>query len=818
MKKFLLLTVALFFSISLFAQQSGVSGLITDEAGRPVPFVSVHIKGTTRGTSANSEGRYTLPLPTGEYELLYKAIGFKQGSKTITIKGAETVNIQLKTETYELKNVTIRAGAEDPAYAIIRKAIKKRKGYLNEVKAFSCDVYIKGLQKLLDAPKRFLGRDINEVAREAGLDSNRRGIIYLSESESKYSFKRPNEEHEEMISSKVSGNNRAFSFNRASDFKVNFYENLLDWDGLSNRPFVSPIADNALFYYNYKYMGFTTENGETINKIKVIPKRAHDPVFDGYIYIIDDSWRLHSVDLSMSKRSNIFLLDTLKINQQFLPVDKNAWMPSSVKFEFTGGFLGFKFGGYFIGIFKNYDIEPGFAKNSFNEVMRITKGVNKKDSTYWQNSRPIPLTDEEITDYKKKDKLAARRESKPYLDSIDAKRNKFNIGKLIIGSGYSHYNRYDRESYHFNSLSQSLLFNTVEGFAIDYGAGFRKQIDSNTNRNLNLAGKIRYGFANQKWHGSIYGNISNRELSFNWAAGSDVVDMNDRQPISPWWNTTHSLLFRQNFEKLYDKQFANLGINTRVIGTWTAGINAEYANRKWLPNASNYSIFNPGNRQYTSNNPLQPNADVPLFAENQSFKVTLRTSYDFSNKYSTYPNGRRYEPSKYPRVDLNFTHAFSNVFGSDVDYSLVNADITKSNMNLGMLGKTSFYIGAGKFLSAKSLTYVDYRHFSGNEIRFYTADINKFMLLDYYTYSTPDQYLEGHFEQNFSGFFLNKLPLIRKLKLQEIVDVNYLTTPALHNYTELGFGVQYLGFRVMFAKSFNTGDNLSNALRIGVKL
>jgi hypothetical protein len=37
----------------------------------------------------------------------------------------------------------------------------------------------------------------------------------------------------------------------------------------------------------------------------------------------------------MSKRSNIFLLDTLKINQQFLPVDKNAWMPSAVKFEFT---------------------------------------------------------------------------------------------------------------------------------------------------------------------------------------------------------------------------------------------------------------------------------------------------------------------------------------------------------------------------------------------------------------------------------------------------------------------------------------------------
>jgi hypothetical protein len=62
-----------------------------------------------------------------------------------------------------LKSVTIRAGAEDPAYAIIRKAIKKRKTYLNEVKAFSCDVYIKGLQKLLETPKRFMGRNLDDI-------------------------------------------------------------------------------------------------------------------------------------------------------------------------------------------------------------------------------------------------------------------------------------------------------------------------------------------------------------------------------------------------------------------------------------------------------------------------------------------------------------------------------------------------------------------------------------------------------------------------------------------------------------------------------
>jgi len=52
--------------------------------------------------------------------------------------------------------------------------------------------------------------------------------------------------------------------------------------------------------------------------------------------------------------------------------------------------------------------------------------------------------------------------------------------------------------------------------------------------------------------------------------------------------------------------------------------------------------------------------------------------------------------------------------------------------------------------------------------------------------------------------------------LQEIVDVNYLTTPQIKNYTELGFGLQYLNFRVMYGESFNSGSNIRSAIRLGL--
>ncbi|HEY8930084.1 MAG TPA: DUF5686 and carboxypeptidase regulatory-like domain-containing protein [Mucilaginibacter sp.] len=813
----IILPFALFLCtvFSAMSQQPAISGKITDEHNNAIPFANIYIKNTTKGTSANSNGEYTLQLAAGAYDVQYKAVGYKQESRKIELNKSQTINVVLQTETYELNNVVIKAGGEDPAYAIIRNAIKKRKSHLNEVDAYTAKVYIKGLQRLLASPKKFLGFDVEKATREMGLDSTRKGIIYLSESESNYSFMWPDKVHEEMISSKVSGSNQAFSYNRASDIQVNFYENMQIWNGLSLRPLISPIADNALFYYNYKYIGFTTENGETVDKIKVIPKRGYDACFQGYIYILENSWRIYGLDFFITKKQNINFVDTLKLREQFIPVNQNVWMPSSVKFEFTAGLLSFKVGGYFISVYKDYDLDPKLNKKDFNETMRVTKESNKKDSAYWANERPIPLTEEEKTDYTRKAVLAKKRESKEYLDSLDKVHNKFGLLDLTYES-YHHSNRYKHEYFNLDAILPSIRFNTVQGFNLNYGASFSKQIDSNTNRYLTLGARAGYGFSDKRLTGAVYASIPAGEYNLGFNAGSEVTDLNNRQPISPLVNSLYSLFERQNYEKLYQKQYLSASVSRRITGGWLASGFVEWADRKALTNTSNYSFFSPHDREYTSNNPYLPGADMPLFADNQSFKISVRTSYDFSDKYETYPTGRRYLASKYPIIGISYTKGIKGVLGSDVDYDLLSADVSKSNINAGVLGQTSFFIGAGKFLNNKSLFFPDYKQFSGNQILFAGTGINSFLLLNYYTYSTYTEYVEGHFEQNFSGFILNKIPVIRKLKLQEILDINYLSTPTLKNYTELGVGVQYLGFRLMYGKSFNSGSNTSSAIRLGL--
>lgn len=815
MKLILLFAFSLFLSLHLVAQPIAISGKITDEYGKPIPFASVYVRNTTRGTSANGEGEYILQLKPGNYEVEYKAVGYQYESRKTELRTSKVINVVLKTATYQLADVTVTSGGEDPAYAIIRKTIKKRKEHLNEVNAYSCEVYIKGLQKLLGAPKKIMGFDVQKFARENGLDSNRRGILYLSESESKYSFKRPGNVHEEMISSKVSGSNQAFSFNRASDLEVNFYNNIQNWQGISNRPVISPIADNALFYYTYKYIGFFTENGQTIDKIQVKPKRIYDACFQGYIYILEDSWRIYGLNLFITKKQNINFVDTLRLNEQFFPVNEKVWMPASLKFDFTAGLLGFKVGGYYISVYKDYDLSPVFTKKEFAEVWRIDKGVNKKDSVFWENERPVPLTAEEKTDYKNKAVLAAKKESKPYLDSLDKVNNHFKPDKFLL-SGYKHSNRFEQEYYNFDPAVTAIKFNTVQGFAINYGASFSKQIDKINNRYLFIAAKAGYGFSDKKFTGSVNSAVPLGDAMLGFNAGSEITDLNYINPVSSLVNTFYSLFERQNYEKLYQKQFASLSLYKRITGGWQAYAAAEWADRKWLPNTSGFSFFNPGNRDYTSNNPLLPASNASLFPENQSFKVTLRTTYDFSDKYETFPTGRRYLPSPYPTVGITYTKGVKGFLGSDVDYDLVAADITKSNIKTGVLGNSSFYIAAGKFLNNNSVYYPDYKQFAGNEVLLANGGINTFLLLNYYTFSTQTEYIEGHLEQNLSGFILNKIPLIRKLKLQEIVDINYLSTPALKNYTELGFGVQYLNIRLMYGTSFNSGSNIRSALRLGV--
>jgi len=150
-----LFILLLLLAISLRLLAGNISGRVTDNNHQPLAFASIIIKGTTKGTSANNAGIYSLNIGVGEYTIIAQHVGYKSLEVKVVV-GKENVHLDfiLQEQKYELGNVTVHKG-EDPAYEIIRNAIKKRAYYEKEIKKFETEVYIKGQFQLRDYPKRF---------------------------------------------------------------------------------------------------------------------------------------------------------------------------------------------------------------------------------------------------------------------------------------------------------------------------------------------------------------------------------------------------------------------------------------------------------------------------------------------------------------------------------------------------------------------------------------------------------------------------------------------------------------------------------------
>jgi uncharacterized protein DUF5686/carboxypeptidase-like protein len=787
----------MFTCLFLFLVLSGVSaqikGKITDKKGEALSFASVYVQGTSRGTTTNFEGNYFLELVPGKYKVVFQYVGYKQLVKEIEI-GTKPIqiNVELEEEAVTLLEVIVKANAEDPAYAIIRKAIEKRKYYKNRVDEYACDVYIKGVNKLLDAPEKIFGQELGDLG--GSLDTNRQGIVYLSESEAKLFFQKPDQKKEQMISSKISGNDNGFSFNQASSMDFNFYENFIEIE----RNLISPIADNALSYYRYKLLGtLFDEEGRLINKIQVIPKRAQDPVFRGMIYIVEDLWNIQSTELIITGASiQQPILDTLIITQVHVPIkEPDTWMLLSQSLDFKFGLFGFKVEGNFTGVFSNYNLEPNFEKGFFtNEIFKVEDGANEKTLQYWDSIRPIPLTMEESNDYVKKDSLQEIWESKEYRDSMDRKNNKFKILDLVFGYQY---NKSFKKTYlSIGSPLTTIGFNPVQGWYGNVDVIYRKVFDEHNTKWLRVNPQIQYGFSDKKWRGGLdfeY-NFSNETFSrLTLSGGIDkVVQYNDNEPISPSLNTYYSLFYKKNYMRIYEKNYLNLKYRRELVnGLFFIG-DIEYARRSNLENTTNKS-WRKKDSLYLDNIPDHPFAKGEEETEDEGVFLELNFRIRFDQKYISYPDQKFIMGSEYPDLWIRYKKGFL-----DTDFDLITLEI-RDNISTGLVGESEFILKGGVFLNSNKMRFIDFQHFNGNQTTLFNPDnfLSSFILLPYYERSTNDYYLEGHYQHHFNGFLFDKIPLLRKAGFKTVLGASFLNTPENGNYSELSFGIENLGFGIM---------------------
>ncbi|MBS1650641.1 MAG: carboxypeptidase-like regulatory domain-containing protein [Bacteroidetes bacterium] len=767
-------------------QNYSISGKITSN-NQALPFASIFIKGSTIGVSSNEEGSYKIELAPANYTLVFQYVGFKRKEVTLSVTENQTLNIDLQNDGISLSEVVVKAG-EDPAYNIIKKAIKKRHYYLEQVKMYSCQSYIKGLQRLKYIPNRL--KKIIKATSGEKIDSSKLGVIYLSESESNYFFEAPDKEKEIMFSSRISGRSNAFSFNQLRQMKFNFYNNFISIRSVSDRPFISPLNANALMYYKFYLLSSTKDANSTIHKIKVSPKRKTDPCFTGIIYIEDSLWRITSLDLEINTNQKLNFIDTLKIKQLFTNINDSVLMPVNFNFNFSFKVFGVTGNGYFNAIVKNYNLKPIIKKDFFNnEVFVIQDSANKKDSSYWLKNRPLPLTSEEKKDYRKKDSAEKIHNTTIYKDSIDANRNKFRIANIFMG--YSYYKTKSKISFEIPGiLTNGLQYNTIEGVNIISKIKFSKSYENYKSHIIDAT--ARYGFANYLWGGAVTYNYHYNPKKFAHIIASfkNIVEQfNKQEPIMPLVNSLYTLLINDNFLKLYKETGGEIKHTFELANGLYVESVASYYKRDALQNKSFNVIIDDKSKWFTSNNPIFPNSDYLAFTSNNALCMQLSLTYRFKQKYISAPYRKIITGKRFPRFNLTYQKALPYM-GSTVSYDFITA-MAYNEINWGLLGRTGIRLKGGYFLSNDNMYFMDYKHFLTNQTIAQTNDyLSSFKLMPYYLYSTNNWFAEAHAEHSFNGFIFNKIPLLKKIKAQEVIGFHYLKNDKINNYTEINFGIE----------------------------
>ena len=802
---------------SLIARAGKVHGSVTDEKGNTLPFASVLVKGSSIGTSANNEGKYFLHLQPGKYIIVAQYVGYQRQEKSIVVTEADMqLDFNLAMQNLTLKEVVVTPGAEDPAYEIIRNAIKKRPYYLNQLDKFQCEVYTKGIFKLRDYPKKIFGKEIDF---EDG-DTSKKKILYLSETISKYSVDKPNKSKIEVLSTKVSGESDGFGFSAPQ--VISFYENNLQLgSGLSSRGFISPIADNALNFYKYRFEGSFFEDGKEINRIKVIAKRKYEPLFIGYINITEGDWRIHSLQLMLTKESQMQLVDTLRIEQLFVPFEKDVWVIKTQVIYPAIKFFGFDAYGNFVNVYSKFDTDPQFQRKFFNNtILKFTDSSNKKPAFYWDTIRPLPLLTEEINDYHKKDSLEQARKDPRYLDSLDRKRNKPSVTSILL-TGQSFSRAKSRSTFQVDPLIRSIQFNTVEGWVTNLRVSWFKRLDTipGSGKNITITPTIRYGFSNGHLNAHLAVNYNTGKKypsTINVSGGKRIYQLNNANPIGPFLNTLSTLLYERNYMKIYEAWFGRIQYAKTIAEGLTVYTGIQYQDRIPLENTTDYTWRDSESRQYSPNFPQEL---IPEnFQRHQAVIANIGLSWRPGTRYIEFPDRKMSMGSKYPTFSLSLIKGIQNFLGSDIDYTKWRFGI-HDNLNLKLFGNFRYHIVIGGFLQKDSVAVPDFQHFNGNQVVLASPYLSSFQLLPYYKYSnTSSNFYQLNVEHHFNGMLTNKIPLFRKLNWHLVGGLNGFYVNRSSNYIEPFIGLENILriIRIDMYWGIPHGQPTTTGLRIGI--
>lgn len=746
------------------AQKTVVRGKVLNaRTNEAVEFSNVIITGTTIGTQSDLNGAYALELSPGTVTLKASFVGYTPDTKTITIDGSKKVivlNFRLQPQQKNLSEVTVKGKKEryrnkdNPAVALIEKVIAHKAQNRKESFSFyQYNKYEKIEFDLSNISEKFRNRrslkkfdfvfnylDTSQVTGKVNLP------IYLKESVSNVLYSRNPERKKEVIDAeKMTGLGNYVDNNGIKVYLETLYQDVNVYDNnimlLSNQ-FLGPTAPLAPQFYKFVIIDSTDIKGVRCVNLGFSPRNKTDLLFQGTMTIaLDSSYAIRKVVMGFSKDINVNFVTDMRLAQEYDFVQDQGLMLTkdelAIEFNLLKKENGMGLFGQRSVSYRDYILNQPIDLKRFGGLSTdIAKDAQNRPDTYWAEARHQPLSSKEQGIYTMVDSV----KKVPVFQ-------KFMNTAMFLLEGYKPFGPFE-----LGPVNTFYSFNPVEGLR------------------LRVGGRTTTSFS-ERMAFETYGAYGFRDKRFKYFA-SATFSLTDHNTYT--YPIKHLQVSVQNELKIpgQELQFVQednfllsfkRGPNNRR--TYNQVFNIDYLNESKSGLAIN---LNAKHIQQTPAGALtfeqfSPDGGVIPISNVTSTELTAGIRYAPHEQFYQGKNYRVPIVNKYPIIQVRYTAGIKGLLGGQYNFQRLMAYANK-RFYVSPIGYTDVTLEAGQTFGRVPFPLLTI-HRANQTYAYQPESYNMMNFLEF----VSDHYGAVFADHYFNGFVFNKIPLLKKLKLREVV-------------------------------------------------
>ncbi len=751
------LSILLTASFSWGQQNTIVKGRVIDaETKEGLPFVNVAFLGTNIGGTTDYDGYYDMETLWASDSLQISYIGYESQTIKIKIGKKNEINFELLPEALNLEAVTVKAKKgryrkkDNPAVALIRNVIKNKKnGRVENEPYYTTNKYEKVEMDINNISEEFMKRKafkkfefISDYVDTSEINGKPFLPIFMQELSSKiYYQKAPKKKKEYREGYKITGLGKYLEDESITVVLEKLYEDVdirQNDINLLTQNFVSPLSIIAPDFYRFYIIDTIEHKGNPVIDLAFIPKNKSNLGFKGNLYVsLDSSFQVLHAEMGILKQVNLNFVQDLFIEQEFEQKDGHTYMTKEhlvIDYNLTKKGMGF-FGKRTV-YYNDYTFEQPKDPEIFRpaEDLIIIEGAEEQNDNYWEDNRPIQLNKNEEGVYKMIDTLFQTPAFKRIMDVM-----------ALLVSGYHEVGPVD-----FGPFGSFYSFNDVEGFRLRFGG----RTNPNFSKRFQIEGYGAYGFGDKepKYSGSLLYSFHDNFLEYpkhyikftyqhetNFPGQSLQFVNEDNFFLSFKRGDADKMIFYDTYKFNYFTELKNLTFDF------------SFENKKQRPLGS--LSF-----QYFDTDDLVNVESV----KTSEFGLSMRWAP--KAEYFTTKTQRIVMYSQYPVFDLDYRYGVKNLLGGEHDYHLLKVHMFK-RFRVSILGFTYSDFEAGK-IWGKGIPYN--LMFLPRANQTYAYQIFSYNMMNFLEFAS-DTYASVNVRHFFNGFFFNRIPLFKRLKLREVI-------------------------------------------------